>query len=331
MTNKPVYHMSGIGDCPRVLAAYRLGGEPTPSTPQDEERLKYYTRCEDLAAAQITDLGYKLVPSSLCQTCKDQYGIERHGIHVEVNTTLFTLIGHLDRRIILDKNYPVEIKSLGRFAWTRFQKDQFKTFSNYAGQECAYLEAEQKPGIYWVMNRDTGEALKYIINDFNNELNLEGFEKITLPITFIEIVNKLNDVEIFVQDNVLPEGIESENCRYCKFKYLCIKAEEEEKPVEEVTLPSLQEAADMYKSALDMEKVVKEEKELAKDALLLHSKQNKLDKYQVSGLSVSYRGQKVKKWLDEKIIRQEAPAELVRLAERESKPFDDYSIRSIRE
>ena len=69
-------------------------------------------------------------------------------------------------------------------------------------------------------------------NDFNNEINLEGFEKITLPVKYEDILDKLNMVELCVQDGVLPDTVVSDACRWCRYKFLCVKPEEEKPKVE---------------------------------------------------------------------------------------------------
>ena len=330
MTDKPIYHMSSVGDCPRILGANRLGHEPIPQAPDDLARLNHYSRMEALAAQQIMDLGYSLEPSSLCQTCKERYNSERHGIHVEVDTALFLLVGHLDRRLVLNDNHrlPVEIKSLGKVSWAKFDKNGFDSFGNYAAQECCYLEAEKLPGIYWCMNRDSGEPLKYIVNDTQNDINLDGFEHITLPITFDQIVDKLNQIEISVQEGMLPESEEREDCYFCRFKFLCVKPEE--KNLKLVTQPPLVEAASMYKEALEMEGTAKEMKETARDTLLAYAKGNKVDRYKVLNLSISYRGQKTKEYIDTGLFKSHHP-DMYKLYVRLSAPYDDYTIRRLKE
>ena len=321
---KPIYSMSTTGECSRALAAARLGYEPTPMTKTDEARLQHYSRCEALAAQQIMDMGFRVQAGDYCSKC------QRYGIHVEVDTALFLLVGHLDRRLALNGRWlPVEIKSLGKASWMKFSKSQFGAFSNYAGQEVCYLEAEKQPGIYWVMERDSGEPLRYIVNDTENMIDLDGFERVTLPVTFDQIMDKLNLIEVVVQDGSLTEGEEGDSCYFCRYKFLCVKPEEKTLKVE--TLPSLVEAAEMYRQGKEQEKSAKEMVETARDTFLLHAKNNRIDKYKVSGVSVSYRGQKTKVWLDERIIRAEASPELIRLATRESEPYDDYSIRLLKE
>lgn len=331
MYNKNLYHMSEVGECSRVLAAKRMGQKPTPQTAEDLRRLNHYTRLEAVAADQISDLGYKLEMAGHCKVCQDRYGNDRSGIHVEMDTALFTLVGHLDRRILINGLwYPVEIKSLGKASWTKFQHSQFKAFPGYAGQECAYLTAENVPGIYWIMDRDSGEPQKYIVNDTEGFLKLTGFQNIELPVDFTTIEDKLNEIEISVQAGVLPVGIESDSCFFCKYKFLCIKEEDEGKAVKNVTNPDLITAAEEYKYGNDLEKTAEEIKIAARASLLLHCKQNNIEKYLVSGLSVSYRGQRTKNSINADLLQKENP-ELYQLCLRQSSPFDDYTIRILKE
>lgn len=327
--DKPVYRMSEAGDCPKALSAIKLGYEPIPRTKIDEDRLNYYTRCEELAAEQIKRLGFTLQESEICLTCRDRYGNTRYGLHVELDSILFSLMGHLDRRLLYNDNWlPVEIKSLGRFNWQNFKRYQFEKFSGYACQEACYLEAENSPGIYWVMNRDTGENLRYIINDYMSIISLDGFEKLELPIKYQDIIDKLNNVELCVQDGQLAEGEVGDSCRWCRFRFLCAKPEEK---VKEEDLPSLVEAAQLYKEGHELERQGKDQKEQAKFSFIFHARDNKEPKFKVSGISVSYRGQTTRKWLDSEILKKSVPEDIIRLATKESKPYDDITIRVLKE
>lgn len=328
MPDDAYYGMSTVGKCSRVLSAIRLGTEEPPKDEVNLRRLKHYSRMEKVAAEQIQDLGYELVDAGKCQFCVDKYNIVRYGIHVEINTPLFLLSGHMDRQLkYKDKLYPIEIKSAGKNTMTKFASQQFAAFPGYAGQECCYLESQKRPGVYWMMDRDTGDNLKYIVNDFNNELDLPGFEKITLPITFDDLVNKLNSIELDVMDGRLSKAEESDDCFFCSMKFLCDK--EESKKAVMVTEPKLLTISEQYKKGLAMEKEAKVLKSSAVSALCNHARTNKLNKFKTSILSMSYRGMKTKTWLDEDTIRKHAPADIVRLAERESEPYDDYTIRLI--
>lgn len=334
---KSVYSASETGSCPKVLSAMKLGYDPLKQSDDDLRRLRYYTRLEAIAAQGLADDGFQVEPSTLCMKCQQEFGIERHGIHVEIDRPLFRLVGHLDRRIVLPNGskLPVEIKSLGKNSWNRFNVNQFATFPEYAFQEACYLEAEQSPGIYWVMNRDTGDILKYIVND-NAQLlkgipNYNLFTNITLPTTFSDVEDKLNLIEIDISSGTLSEVEMTPTCAYwCQFRYLCSKEEPEKESIEEFD-PILVEASGMYKEGKKMEDRGKEMKETAQIALWGHARNNNREKYRVAGVSVSYRGMKRKVFLDDKTIRAESSAELIAKATRYSAEYPDYTIRILKE
>lgn len=323
---KSVYGMSETGKCPRVLGAKRLGYDPLPRTAADEDRLKHYTRLEQVAAEQIMDRGYILESSEkACSLCRDRYGVDRMGIHVEIDTPLFMLVGHLDRRMLLGngKSVPVEIKSLGKAFWSKFAQGEFVDFPDYAGQECCYLEAEQSSGVYWVMERDSGDSLRYMVN---GDIGLPDFKCTTLPVTFDQILDKLNIIEMTALEGKLLEGVPNDLCWFCQYKFLCVKPKA--KIGKEEDQPHLITAAESYRSALDMEKEAKTLKGSATMTLLDHSKKNQIDKYRVGGLSVTYRGQRTKTSIDADKLRQENQ-ELYNLCLKSSQPFDDFTIRPV--
>jgi len=331
-----IYRMSEVGSCSRALAASKLGNEPTANTSDDEIRLKYYTMLEEVCASKIADLHIgELIPgiqSRQCEICKD---VVRSGIHVQLSTDLIDFVGHLDRRIKLRNGitYPVEIKCLGRFTWQKWVQKTFAVYPEYAYQEVCYLEAEGKPGLYFCMNRDTGDLAKYIINDSKHEINLSDFTNLTLPITFEDVVEKVNDIEIAVCEDRMPDGKESESCRWCRFRYLCIKDTEIQamKIASIVELPELIDAARTYKEGHTYEKLGKEMKDTATLALLEHSKHNSINKYRVSNISISYRGTTTRKWYDAKVLEELVDKKVLNKAQRESEPYDSYSIRILRE
>ena len=321
---KPVYGMSEVGQCPRVIGARRLGYDPLPRTATDEEQLKHYTRMENIAAEQIMEYtGLAMEAGMRCGKCKDRYGVDRYGIHVEIDTPLLLLVGHLDRRLLLGKGQtaPVEIKSLGKASWLKFSKGQFADFPEYAGQECCYLEAEQSPGVYWIMERDSGASLKYTVN---GQLDLTGFQNTVLPITFDQLLDKLNMVELTAQEGKLLDGVPSDTCWFCQYKFLCVK--EEEKKTKEESGAHLVDAAETYRAALEMEKEAKTLKSRAVLTLLEHAKSNQVDKYRVGGLSMTYRGQRVKESVDTARLRSSEP-EIYKRYLKQSQPYDDYSIK----
>jgi len=331
-----LYRISETGNCSRTLAASRLGNKPTPETEDDRIRLKYYSSLEEICAQKLIDSGLEILPGAsaiTCHTCKNDNGENRSGIHVEIHTDIIDidLVGHLDRRIQLKNDvYPLEIKCLGRFTWQKWIKDTFKVYPGYAMQEACYLEAEHKPGLYIVMNRDTGDLAKYIINDKDNRIQIEGFTNLELPITFEQVLEKLVNIEIEVSSGNMPKGDGSEQeCGWCRYRYLCITTDVTERKVKLVNVPTLLDAAIMYKDGNNYEKLGKDMKQSATIALLEHAKSEKLDKYKVSDLSISYRGQTTRKWYDAKILEQIVDKKILKKAERQSEPYDSFSIRII--
>ena len=325
--NNTIYRISETGSCSRALAAVRLGNNPTPKTDEDEIRLNYYSSLENICAQKLVDLGLEILPgvqTERCLICKD----ERYGIHVEVSTDLIDFIGHLDRRVQLKTGvYPVEIKCLGRFGWQKFVKDNFKSYPSYAAPEACYLQAEGKSGLYVCMNRDTGDLAKYIVNDTKKEISLDGFSNLTLPVTFEQVVDKLVNIEIEVTSGTMPKGDADEyTCNFCKLRYLCVK-DIVEKKAKIVSIPTLLDAATQYKEGDTYFKLGKNMKESATFALLEHAKQNALDKYRVSNISISYRGQTTKKWYDAKVLEALVDKKILKKALRQSEPYDAFTIR----
>jgi hypothetical protein len=328
----PIFHMSETGACPKVLTAKMLRYESKEQTTEDLERLKHYSRCEALAAAQIEDAGFHVEGGELCQKCKDEYGLERYGIHIEVETPFFILTGHLDRRAHLDNALypviPVEIKSLGKASFNRFSKSGFAEFPEYEHQEACYLHHEGTPGMYWCMNRDTGESLRYIINDKNDKINLPGFQKITLNTSFDDVSNKLNDVILDASEKKLPDvQLGGKQCMYCNFTYLCDK---DSKGVVTLDLPKLIQASQLYLNGDDMIKQGEHDKDEATQILLNHSKVNKEPKFRVGGISFSYQGMTSKTSWDGVAIRQDVPEEQWRKWYKAGKPYEGYTIRKVK-
>jgi len=321
------YRMSETGACPRVLTARGLGYEAAVRPVQDEHRLRYYTLLESIAAQQMADQGYVLEEGGLCEQCGS------HGIHVELSTALFKLTGHLDRRLVLSTGVkvPVEIKSIGRFTFQKMENSSvFAVYPEYAAQMACYMEAEKMPGIYWVMNRDTGDNIKYIVNDTKGVLtpsnlgHFSEFTQVTLPVTYQEIVDRLNNVEILLQEKELAPSNITDSCRWCDYKYLCIKEEKEEVAVEESD-KTLVEAAQLYKEGNKYKKLYEDATDQAKAILLKHALST--NKYKVSGVSVSYRGMTKKKLINESLI----PEEILKKAIYYSNEYPDITIRILKE
>ncbi len=315
-----IYTMSETGACPRVLSAVKLKYDAVPRTGNDEERLEYYTTLEAVAAKKLQDMGYELIEGSWCPTC------QRHGIHVEVKEGLFTLVGHLDRRIVLADNrtFPVEIKCLGPDSWKLFRGSQFEHFRTYAAQEACYLHAEQKPGIYWVMNRDSGECLKYIVNDTDGVLDLEGFIRITLPVTYDAIVDKLNLVELDIAEGRLSDPEPDDFCWFCVYKFLCSDKKNVTGLVEDKEVVT---AAELYKEGFEERETGQDKIDKATGTLVGQAKTSGIDKFKAAGVSFSYHGLKTRESIDAAKLKELVSGDIVKQVTKQSKPFESYTIK----
>ena len=321
------YRMSSAGDCPKALAAERLGYEAVKDSPSLTTIGRESTRHEQWIADDLIESGLILYDGGKCEKCPD----ERHGIHVELETPIVKLVGHMDRRILVDKQYyPLEIKALGRFTFDQFKREKFKAFSGYEAQEICYLEAEGKPGYYLVKSRDTGELLKYFVpykGQFPPEL--PGFSReLELSTNIDNILERIHLAEICVLDGVLPDYECSEKeGRYCKFRYLC--SDEKETEVKDVILPDLLEAAELHREGKIFSAMAEERIEQAKLAFLNYAKT--VDpKFHVGGVSVSYRGMKTKEYIKSKLLKELVSKELLDKVTGQTSPYEDISIRILK-
>lgn len=334
MLDNSVFRMSSATACPKILVAEKLGYEPKQKTRSDLDRLQYYSWLEDVAAKQIASLGYEVLDAGLCPLCTNPDGGQRSGFHVGLNFPLFSLVGHVDRQVRIDgKTYPVEIKSLGRFSWQRFKNNQFESFHDYEGQELCYLEYYKTPGIYWVLNRDTGDSLKYIVNDHKNILNLPGFEKIFLAKTFAEIEEQITSVVIDASCGELPNApFEPDGkCRYCDYQYLCLdQVETDVNKTSEINIPELSEAARLYQEGVRMEKEGAERKSSAISTLLGFAKSNQ-PKFKISGVSFSYSGQKTRTTCDMDLLKTMIDDDTYNKVIRVGRPYDSYTVRVVKD
>jgi hypothetical protein len=336
--------MSETGSCPRVLSALKLGNKPVERTNVDTERLEYYSSLEAVAAKKLEDEGFLVLDAGECPICKNG----RCGHHIEIQEDLFKLIGHIDRRVILPDNrqLPVEIKGLGPDSFKLFEAVQFKESMNYAFQECCYLHHEKSPGIYWVMSRDSGRVLKYIVNDFNNEYDLPGFQKLTLPIQYDQIIEKLNNVELDIAEGKLSDPEPRDDCFWCQFKYLCNG--KNSKVVIFVDNKEVEQAGEDYKLAEQQFKDSEIKKKAAVNTLIKYAKETGNNKFPLKSVSFSYHGLRSNTKLDEAALGRllqslyiyDSPAkmenaegkkvtydDIMNKVEKRSKPFDSYTIK----
>lgn len=340
-----IYTMSNTGDCPRAISALKLGNKPMERGESDLDRLRYYSDLEAVAADRLVKHQLTPLDAGECKICKNG----RCGHHIEIEEDLFKLVGHLDRRVILpdERVMPVEIKSLGPKSWKLFKDTQFANSMGYAYQECCYLQHEKSPGIYWVMNRDSGEILKYIINDFNNEYDIpifKDFTRLTLPVTYDQIIDKLNSIELDIQEGKLSDAVPNDNCFFCGFKYLCNKKDNKKVAIF-VDDPAIKKATEDYKVAHEAETIAKEQKQSACNVLTEYCKREGQEQLRVNGVSYSYHGLKYTTTLDKSGLLSKLktmtiidsdnkkidPTELLGSCEKRSKMFDSYTVKIVEE
>ena len=305
MAEKPTYRMSEAGNCPKVLGAMRLNYEPLPETKVSLRIMRESSRHEDFVIEDLTSEGYIITDRQK---------------ELTLETPVLILQGHIDgiARNINDDNKPylLEIKALGRFTFQKYQSKGLSAFPGYEAQVTCYSEATGLPILFVVKNRDTGEIIKTELSE-------------TL-MSFDDILDKLNMVELCVQDSVLPEATFSDDrdqCQWCHYHYLCIK--KGPKKLTKISEPNLLEAAKLWREGKQYEDMAKERIEDSRRTFLNYMKPNAINKCQVEKISISYN-ERVRQMIDEKKAKEILPAETISQITKEIK-YDDLRIREIEE
>ena len=318
---KPVYRMSSSGACPRILAAERLDYEPVPKTEATLTILKESSRHEDFVIEDLETIGF------LISDRQKEYTLE---------TPLITLVGHIDGIATrqgkvrqgmgsgvgsVEQKHLLEVKALGRFTFDKFKRQGLSIYPEYQAQITCYAEAAKfLPILLAVKCRDTGEIIKRFLDK--------------PPMDFNVILDKLHEVELCVRDGVLPEVTfdeKSDQCRWCRFRYLCTKEEKEETPAKEVTSPTLLEAAELYKEGKQYERMAEERIDQAKNVFIGHAKEQGLEKFRTGGLSISWLGERTKRFLSEKRLKELVDEKIIEQCYMESKVYPDLRIRLLKE
>ena len=323
-----VYYMSEAGACTKALAASRLGYEPISQSSSGEVVMREGRRHETHIAEDLKALGYELLDAGPCSRCKEEFGREVSGHHVEYENVLLRLVGHLDWLLDIEgQKYPCEFKSMGLFVYQKFLKEGFESQKGYEAQELCYTAMVENPGLYVVKNRDNGQMTLYTVPYLG--AIIPGHKVLPVSTTFEEIVDKLNSVEISVRGKELPECTTPEDGRrWCPFRYLCSEPEPKEK-VTEVAQGELLEAAALWKEGNELEKQGKDKIEFAKGVLL--SQASITPKFNVGGVGVTYRGKKTRATVDTKLLKELVSKEVFSKVQKQSKPYDDISIRELKE
>ena len=159
------YRMSTAGSCSRLLSAYRLGREVEPAPDWLEDIARESERHEEWIVEDLrNDEGLVIATCSKCPVCAAK-GLDRRGIHVEIDRPLYKLVGHLDGVIIESigagaKLHVLEVKGLSRFRYGAWINQGWEGFPAFAAQLACYMEAARgcsPPVLFIAKNRDTGE------------------------------------------------------------------------------------------------------------------------------------------------------------------------------
>ena len=229
MTTKALYRMSNAGYCPKRLSAIRNGmdREPAPkwlmTTAEEgnwhEERIKNELRAEGLAVID-----------------------EQREITIEQPT--YQLVGHIDGIIAGDGDRLLEIKSMSQFQFDKWMRGGFIAFPQYAGQLACYMSATcQHECWYIVKNRSSGYIDRRLVKQSDNGL-----------FNVVLILDKIAEVErLALKGELYPMDfdIESVECKWCEFKYLCLPVAKELNGVDSKVLQS---AVDSWRNGDKLQK-----------------------------------------------------------------------------
>jgi hypothetical protein len=327
--------MSEAGYCQRSLVAMALGYTRTPRSEYQKQLLRHTSRCEYLTIEELKFQGIEAVSSGHkpCPICLQIFNEERYGYHVELAIAYnISLVGHIDGMIKKDKDYPLEIKNLGRFSWEKFKNKSFTAFPAYPAQELCYLASCESPGYYVVANRDTGELLKFSV-PYNGVYppSIEGFtELISLPVTFDQIKLHLAKVQVYIQNNELPLGNypeDSDDCRYCGYKYKCVREGQTDKVIEiseKVDNTVSQEATAELEAAAELWLLSSSSVKSAEDVFKSHMRKYELKELEVSGMKCTVR-QQTKTTYDWSQITPTQKTAMSRI----SNPFDVWNFKAV--
>ena len=248
---KPIYSISSIGYCPKVLSAQRLKYKPTPqpkrlAMSQDEGKMH-----EEFIVKHLEEEGLSIERGGQCLKC-EKLGYDRKGIHLEWSFANFMLTGHMDGLVLADrdgiyfpelsqpnrKERPVcEIKTRSQAEYDRWLRQKWGGFTDNAYQLTAYMVLNRMihdfnsnkhmldPN-YFTRLDQLGKTLQslFVVKNRNTG-EMHEFVQIGTPINFTDILSKIDSIEYYVgRGELFPEEPNwgSPRCsEYCLFKYLC--------------------------------------------------------------------------------------------------------------
>lgn len=311
--------ISSSGHCPRALSAKLLSypSKDAPkwlSTAAEEGNLH-----EDAIKAKLRNSGLQIDDNrNECTICKSKFGTGRKGIHVEYETSLFTLVGHLDGIITENgREFILEVKSMSQYEFDRWMKGRFTAFPYYADQLTCYMNSRNiNFATYIVKNRNSG----YIDNTFIDKS----------PSSFSEIIERLTIVVNHVNENKLVEceyQPESLQCHRCSYSSLCLP---EPKVMSVVDIQELQYAIDKRKESksiiYEQNGLIGRYERTIKDYLL----RNNQTKMKFSGWSIALStGVTTTTYPKDLLIQAGVTQEQMEFAKRISEPYDRLYLKDL--
>lgn len=294
---KPIFRISSLGNCSRVLSAIRLGKEPTEAPKFLETAAKEGNLHERAIVEDLRGEGLNVIHEEKCPICSHGTFI-RNGIHIEREFPRFILTGHMDG-IVSDKNkkylskeYPtvLEIKSKSQSEFDRWMRERWKGFNDAASQLTVYMTLKALENIRLddftnddFDNLGMGLESLYVVKNRNTGF-CDKFTQSGTPLKFSEILTKLNTIEDYVlKSELVPMEPDwsSTTCRWCQFKYLCL-AKTEIEIMEVVKKPEYVADSQMwlegYEEKLHGEALMTEAEKRLKGFAEAHSNGNK-DKF----------------------------------------------------
>ena len=293
-----IYRASSVGKSLRCLSAARQQYTDLPAPAYLVEAAEQGNRYEVIVKDRLTEQGWEI-------------GGEQSELNIPAAPGTFVR-GHMDAESAIDPNgldLPMEVKSMSKNVWAKFQRDRFGSFPSYASQIVCYLTGMGvRQGHYAVVNRDTDEIQTFIV-DLDTTPNLPTWES---------IVQKIALVEWFAQSGTLPV-CDSASEYACPYEYLCDKREILFTEIESSDDESLMRLADQWDEITKLEKDLKARKEDIRADVMVAMGDAKRRKIPGYSISVATR---TSKRLDTKRLRDELGDKLDEFYnESESAPF----------
>lgn len=267
------YRASSVGRCQRSLWAARVGYDPLPSPEWLLRAAREGQRHEPWIVQDLEDQGINITHR--------QHPVALHFPLYRITGTLDGLARHNGTQRV------AEFKTMSRAQFEKWVRQRFDAFPAYAAQATIYWHAvkgtlvDRLDGLlYAVKNRDNGDLKTSLIDE--------------PPMDLQEIVQRLNEVELYVRTQRVPpdhwcpeDGFHRAHCPY---RYLLNESGDtladlfREKPDDK----ELYAVADLYKAGKFLLEQGEQMVEEAKGKFRQFLEQHGLKKHVAYGLSLIY-------------------------------------------